>query len=100
MAEEQASFADLMRRIQEGSEEAARQLVQQYGPHIFLVVRRRLPEKLRPRFDSADFVQSVWASFFANRAELGRFQNAENLIAFLVVLAQNKVIDETRLQLG
>ncbi len=99
MTEEQAEFADLMRRLQEGSEEAARELVDKYGSHILRVVRRRLHHKLRSRFDSADFVQAVWASFFASRAALGKFQTAEEIVAFLARLAQNKVIDETRHQL-
>jgi RNA polymerase sigma-70 factor (ECF subfamily) len=99
MTEEQAEFADLMRRLQEGSEEAARELVDKYGSHILRVVRRRLRHTLRSRFDSADFVQAVWASFFADRAELGRFQTAEEIVAFLARMAQNKVNEETRHQL-
>lgn len=100
MAEESSPFADLMRRVQEGSEEAARALVDEYGPHILRVVRRRLHQKMRSKFDSADFVQAVWASFFAQRSELGTFQQAEEVVAYLVALAQNKVVDEARHQLG
>jgi RNA polymerase sigma-70 factor (ECF subfamily) len=32
---------------------------------------------MRPRFDSVDFVQAVWTSFFARREELGRFTRPE-----------------------
>src|SRR5206468_1986583 len=62
-------------------------------------VRRRLLRKLRARFDSADFVQAVWASFFADRAELDLFQTPEKVVAFLAAMAQRKVQQETRRQL-
>jgi RNA polymerase sigma factor (sigma-70 family) len=100
MTEEQAEFADLMRRLQEGSQEAARELVDKYGDYLLRVVRRRLLRKLRSRFDSADFVQAVWASFFAGRTELTMFQTPEEVVAFLAAMAQNKVQQEIRTQFG
>src|SRR5438105_1685319 len=99
MTEEQVEFADLMRRLQEGSQEAARELVDKYGRYLLRVVRRRLLRKLRARFDSADFVQAVWASFFADRAELDLFQTPEEVVAFLAAMAQRKVQQEIRRQL-
>ena len=96
MAEDLQEFRELMERLQGGSEEAARELFERYGPHIIRVVRRRLDKKLRPKFDSADFLQSVWASFFAGRGKKPTFDRPEALVAFLVSLARNKVVDKFR----
>jgi RNA polymerase sigma-70 factor (ECF subfamily) len=84
----------LLDQVMSGCPEAAEQLQQQYGEYIVRAVRRRLPRTLRPRFDSIDFVQDVWASFF--RAPEHDFSSPEHLIAFLSRVAQNKVIDAAR----
>lgn len=98
--EKQGRFKELMRQVNEGSEDAVRELVQVYGPHILRVVRLRLSKQLRSRFDSADFVQSVWASFFALSAGRVRFDKAETLVAYLAQMARHKVIDAVRRRLG
>jgi RNA polymerase sigma-70 factor (ECF subfamily) len=56
-----------------------------------------LPRILRSRFDSLDFLQSVWGSFF-HRIRTGSNDLIEehSLIAFLAWAARNKVIDEYR----
>jgi RNA polymerase sigma-70 factor (ECF subfamily) len=89
-------FNDLMRRLREGDEGAARELLDRYGEHILRVVRRKLNKKLRSKFDSVDFVQAVWASFFADVPRTPAFDHPQALVAFLVTLAQNKVIDAVR----
>lgn len=89
-------FRDLLQRVREGDEEAAWELIDLYGPHIFRVVRRRLNSRIRSKFDSADFVQAVWASFFTSRSEILSFSQPEELIAFLAQMAQNKVMTEVR----
>lgn len=91
-------FQDLMRQVQAGSAEAARRLCDEYGSHILRIVRRRMPDRLRAKFDSVDFVQDVWASFFAGARQEGRFDDANALVAYLVRLAQNKVIGTYRQQ--
>ena len=93
-------FLVLMQRVREGSEEAAWELIDRYGHHILRAVRRMLHEKMRSRFDSVDFVQAVWASFFTSRTQLMRFDKPEQLVAFLATLARNKVVDETRRRLN
>jgi RNA polymerase sigma-70 factor (ECF subfamily) len=89
-------FAQLMQRLREGSEEAAQVLFERYGPHILRVVRRKLHHKLRPQFDSIDFVQDVWASFFADRSRQATFDRPEALVRFLANMACHKVIDAFR----
>src|SRR6185503_6903092 len=60
------------------------------------VVRRSLSQEMRSKFDSIDFVQTVWASFFGHSSVTGTFERPEELIAYLTTLARNKVIDEFR----
>jgi RNA polymerase sigma-70 factor (ECF subfamily) len=96
MAVSPDEFRDLMQRVRDGSEDAARELLDRYGDHILRVVRRKLHRELRSKFDSVDFVQAVWASFFADVPQQGSFDRPQALIAFLVTLAQNKVIEVVR----
>lgn len=88
---------DFLARIQAGDEEAARELLQRYEGEVRLVVRRQLPRLLRSRFDSLDFLQSVWGSFFQRmRTAPTDFDDSRHLVAFLARAAKNKVIDEYR----
>jgi len=88
---------ELLARIKNGDEEAARELLSRYESKVRLVVRRQLPRLLRSRFDSTDFLQSVWGSFFHRiQTESNDLNEEENLIAFLAWAARNKVIDEYR----
>jgi RNA polymerase sigma-70 factor (ECF subfamily) len=91
MQQQPEEFTSLMQRIRAGSEGAARLLVEQYGHHILRVVRRMLHKKLRSKFDSADFQQDVWASFFANQPQT-TFDHPKALAAFLAKVARNKVL--------
>jgi RNA polymerase sigma-70 factor (ECF subfamily) len=93
---DQASFADLIARVQAGDEGAARRLYDEYGAHIVRAVRRRLNQRLRTQFDSLDFAQDVWASFFAQTARRYALENPEQLIGLLTTMARNKVIEVVR----
>src|SRR6266850_5492957 len=92
-------FPALMQGVRSSSDEAARALVDRYGDHILRIVRHKLHKKLRSKFDSADFVQAVWTSFFAMPLDEMRFQHPEELAAFLMQLARNKVVDAVRQRL-
>jgi RNA polymerase sigma factor (sigma-70 family) len=92
-------FATLMDRIKEGSDEAFHELVDKYGRHVLRAVRRNLNHSLRSKFDSADFVQAVWASFFESRQRILEFPTAGALVEFLSQMARNKVTDESRRRL-
>lgn len=96
MTESRSPFEELMQRVRDGCPEATKQLVSEYGPHILSVVRRRLHQRLRARFDSFDFVQDVWASFFTSPPPRQEFAQPEDLIAYLVKMARNKVVNEFR----
>jgi DNA-directed RNA polymerase specialized sigma24 family protein len=96
ISDEDKRFHELMRQVRLGSEDAVRELLDLYGKHIIHVVRRRLHREMRSKFDSQDFVQAVWASFFTKPCLNASFENPKKLIVFLAEVASNKVIEEWR----
>ena len=93
----ESELTEFLRRIQAGDEAAARELLSRFEAEVRLVVRRQLPRLLRSRFDSLDFLQSVWGSFFRRmRTAPTEFEDSRHLVAFLARAAKNKVIDEYR----
>jgi RNA polymerase sigma-70 factor (ECF subfamily) len=82
MPPQQRDFRSLMEQLRQGSQDAAWELIEQYGPLVKRVVRRNLDHGLRSKFDSVDFVQAVWGSFFRNRTRLDKFAAPENLSPF------------------
>lgn len=90
------SFAILIDRVRDGDRKAAEDLVSRYEDTVLRAVRRKLNRRMRKRFDSIDFSQDVWKSFFGNLREIGEFQRPEELTAFLTRVSANKVIDECR----
>jgi RNA polymerase sigma factor (sigma-70 family) len=94
---EEGELRQFLARIRDGDEDAARDLLLRYEAKVRLVVRRQLPRLLRSRFDSQDFVQSIWGSFFRRiKSSPTELDGIENLIGFLARAARNKVIDEYR----
>jgi DNA-directed RNA polymerase specialized sigma24 family protein len=89
-------FTTLMDRLCAGDEDAARLLVERYGDSILRVIRRRLPQWLRSKYDSQDFTQAVWASFFALPHDHDALKDPARLAKFLRQLASHKVIDVVR----
>lgn len=96
MSETRSEFPNLMQRLRHGSDGAVRELVDRYGPLLKQIIRQRLHRKLRPKFDSIDFTQAVWASFFADPDRIPTFDNAESLAAYLGGMARNKVVEAFR----
>lgn len=93
-----SDFAQLMERVRAGCPEAARDLFERYGQTIQFVVRKRLSQRLRAQFDSLDFTQDAWASFFRIAPEQYTFRTPEELVRFLTRVACFKVIDAYRRQ--
>ena len=91
-----ADFEALIEGVRAGSQEAAWELIQNYSKQILRVVRRRMPNELRQKFDSQDFVQAAWASVFAHRSRLGALNNEGEFCAFLAGVATNKLLSEVR----
>lgn len=96
----ESDFRTLLIGIRAGSEDAAWRFIERYGPHIHRVVHRLLDRRLRSQFDSVDFVQAVWASFFREPDQIRSFETAPELTGYLAAAARNKVIDEARRRLG
>jgi RNA polymerase sigma factor (sigma-70 family) len=95
-ADDALDFDELIQRVRAGSQEAAWELIRRYSSHVMRVIRRRLPDKLRSKFDSQDFVQSAWAALFEHRSRLGAFTDANDFVRFLAGIASNKVKMEVR----
>src|SRR6476469_3927983 len=88
-------YTDFIRRIRQGDERAAEELIRRYEPEIRLEIRTLLrlrDPRLRRVFDSMDICQSVLASFFV-RAAAGQYEldRPEQLVRLLVAIARTKV---------
>ncbi len=99
MSHEEAAFGVLMSRVRDGSQEAAWELIGEYGDLVLRVVRKRLPHELRRAFDSADFVQVAWGTIFRHRSRLCRFDKPTEFVSYLAAVAANKVRTEIRRRL-
>lgn len=87
----------LLLRLNAGDATAADLLFRSYEPLLRMVVRRRISQSLRPKFDSTDVVQSVWADLVEGLAKARwKFQNARQLRAFLIKMTRNRLIDRIR----
>lgn len=93
-------FRDLIKRVREGDEAAAADLVRMYEPEIRRAVRvRHTDPALRRTLDSMDITQSVLANFFV-RVAAGQFEldHPEQLLRLLVTMARNRLFDQVRRQ--
>lgn len=91
-------FAQLLDGCRRGDEAAFAVLVERYLPHVRAAVRRRLSGPLRGRFDSLDFTQNVWASFFQKSLDRLDLPDERALVAYLARMAELKVAEEYRHQ--
>jgi RNA polymerase sigma-70 factor (ECF subfamily) len=90
------NLSSLIARAKAGDEEAVRGL-KQFEEDIRTMVRIRLPRPLRTQFDSMDFVQAVWQSFFRIcKDDPERFEQVHDLRSFLVGVVRHKVFEEHR----
>lgn len=95
---EAAQFQELIRRVRNREEDAARELTLRYEKAIRRVVRLHLRDpRLRQVMDSMDVCQSVLASFFV-RTALGQYElsTPEQLIGLLTTIARNKVANQVQ----
>jgi RNA polymerase sigma factor (sigma-70 family) len=77
---------------------ATAELVRRYLPHVRAAVRRRLATSMRIRFDSQDFAQDVWLSFFRAALDREDLRDEGGLVAYLSEMARLKVAEEYRHQ--
>jgi RNA polymerase sigma factor (sigma-70 family) len=91
-------FADFVRRIRAGDDQAAAELVNRFESLIRREVRLRISgSQVNRAFDSLDVSQSVLANFFA-RAATGQFEleHPDQLARLLVTMARNKLMSRVR----
>ena len=82
----------LLRRFQQGEEDAATELYLRYARRLQALARKQTGTQLAARFDPDDVVQSVFRTFF-RRASEGCYVApvGEELWQLLLVLALNKI---------
>jgi RNA polymerase sigma factor (sigma-70 family) len=87
----------LLEKLCTGDPVAAERVFVAFEPYLRMVVRKKLPPRLRAKFDSMDVVQSVWADLLRGFCEADwRFADEAHLRAFLVKLTRNRFIDQLR----
>ncbi len=86
---------DLFTRARTGDEAAWAELFHKCRPKVLRVVRRKLSPPMRSLYESTDFYSDVMKSLAASADRLD-FASFDSLVAFLVKVAEQKVIDEYR----
>lgn len=93
----QDSLDSLVEQLSAGDMVAAERVFVAFEPYLRMAVRRRIPARLRAKFDSVDVIQSVWAHVLCGFRDAGwRFNDAAHLRAFLVRVTRNRFIDRWR----
>src|ERR1700722_7061746 len=88
---------DLLSRARAGDEAATRDFLSRFEPEVTMMVRSRLPKRLRTQFDSTDFVQAVWKSLLVESGQNSRdFEDVQHFRGFLDDMDRNKVIEQQR----
>jgi len=88
---------NVVRRLNDGDLTAAEEIFRIYEPYLRMVVRRRLSQELRTKFDSVDIVQSAWADLWNGfRQARWKFADPVRLRGFLVKATLNRLIDHVR----
>lgn len=91
MNDDTTRFQNLLRELQAGSQEAARELLVRYGSHVLRCIRVRLPRRIRPQYDSIDFAQLIWKSVFTDPQRFGEIDSPEHFERLLAGMVRNKV---------
>jgi RNA polymerase sigma factor (sigma-70 family) len=87
----------VLKKLASGDPAAAERVFLAFEPYLRMVVRKKLPARLRAKFDSVDVVQSVWADVLRGFREADwRFADEAHLRAFLVKLTRHRFIDQLR----
>ncbi len=100
MNQPHVDFPRMVRAALSGDQGAAMSLMEQFGPLVIAIIRRRLARELRSQFDSVDFAQAVWASMFLMPSLADEELSVDAFTRKLVSVASNKVTDEYRKRLG
>jgi RNA polymerase sigma-70 factor (ECF subfamily) len=87
----------LLEQLARGNVEAAADLYAAFTPYLRAIVRRQLSDALRPKFDSADVVQSVWVHVVRQLGKSGwKVQDGDQLRALLATIARRRLVSRVR----
>jgi RNA polymerase sigma-70 factor (ECF subfamily) len=87
----------LLEKLNAGDADAAGEMFRTFEPYLRMVIRRQMSGKLRPKFDSTDIVQSVWADVVDGlRQSRWTFESMNQLRTFLVKMTRNRFVDRLR----
>lgn len=87
----------LIARARAGDEAAIREILGRFEGDVRMMVRVQLPRVMRSQFDSMDFTQIVWQSFFEDLKDRSEeFESVKHLRGFLKGVARNKVFEQYR----
>lgn len=89
-------FRDLMKRVANGSEQAASEVVARFNDVLRRAIRRAMSRPLRHMFDSADFAQVTWLSFFAHAERAARLHRPQQLLGYLIRIAKRNIATKVR----
>jgi RNA polymerase sigma-70 factor (ECF subfamily) len=91
------SIEGLLDRLRGGDEAATGELFRAFEPFLRGLVRRRLPARVRGRFDSVDVVQSAWVSLLDGLREARwQFPDASSFRGFLAQVVLCRLYDRSR----
>lgn len=85
-----------MDRACAGSASANQELHDQVEWQMRQAVRRKLPQVLRSKFDSHDFVQDAWLAFWRKHRHKYSFKHMSAFVSFLCKVAESTVTDTIR----
>ena len=87
-----ASDQSLVRRIQNGNQEAATELYERYATRLIDLIKMQTSSALKQRVDPEDMLQSVFRNFFDQiQHQKYSVPPSKELWKFLMVIALNKV---------
>jgi RNA polymerase sigma factor (sigma-70 family) len=86
----------LLRRAQDGSEEAAQIIFDRYREPLLTVIRRVIQRPLRRLYDSDDFLLSTFKEIFTKHFSDEVLRGPDTLWRYLKRIAENKVRDAER----
>jgi RNA polymerase sigma-70 factor (ECF subfamily) len=95
------SFDDLMARLRDGDQEAARRVFQRFVGRLIGLAYQRLDRRVRPKVGAEDVVQSALKSFLLGYAA-GRFDPGDwdDLWGLLALITVRKCIREVKRYTG
>lgn len=89
-------FNILFEEMRGGSDKAAWELVERYGPHVHAIVRKRMGASLRRSHDTGDFVQQAWASLFRGMPRFKNVNDPGRFVGLLATIACRRLANEVR----